>query len=251
MPSTLVIQSQRTPLPLPWLKQCLQSVQSWANINHYEYRFMGDELFDPLDSTILAKTRQQTVIATDLARLIAIQHFLERGFQTVIWCDADFLIFDPTHFKLPDYSYAVGREVWIQYDRPLKLKLKAYRQVHNAFLMFRRSNSFLDFYCESAHRLIQLNEGSMPPQFIGPKLLTALHNIVQLPVQESAGMFSPLVIQDLINRGGPALELFKRISTQPVAAANLCSSLVTNEQNGQMNSLIQTLLASGRQVFNR
>jgi hypothetical protein len=67
-------------------------------------------------------------------------------------------------------------------------KLRAYVKVRNAFLMFRKGNHFLDFYTATAQRLLRLNQGSMPPQFIGPKLLTALHNVAICPVMETAGM---------------------------------------------------------------
>ncbi len=244
---TIVLQSHRKPLPYPWLKQCLQSVESWSKKNHYDYFFMGDELFDPIEESILIKTRQQTVIATDLARLLAQQKYLQQGYQTVIWCDADFLIFDPDRFIIPQTSYALGREVWVQRDK--HNKLKAYSKVHNAFLMFRQGNSFLDFYTDTARRLVAMNTGSMPPQFIGPKLLTALHNIVQCPVLETAGMLCPLVIQDLMNGGGAAVDLFNQTSSESIRAANLCSSLVSEQQNRKMNTLIEKLTSQDPALF--
>ena len=64
----------------------------------------------------------------------------------------------------------------------------------------------------------------MPPQFIGPKLLTALHNVVQFPVMESAGMLSPLVIKSIVEGKGEALQRFIEQSPVPIAGANLCQS---------------------------
>lgn len=219
---TLVIQSQQSPLPYPWLEQCLDSVRQWCELNHYTYRFVGDELFDLVPAALLEKTQQQKVIATDLARLFLLQDALGRAYDTVVWLDADFLIFNPSEFVLPGVPYAVGREVWVQRDEQGRLKI--YKKVHNAFLMFRQGNSFLDFYTDTAERMLALNEGAMPPQFIGPKLLTALHNVAMLPVMERAGMLSPLVILDLLQGGGDALQMFRQHSPQPIAAANLCSS---------------------------
>jgi hypothetical protein len=140
----------------------------------------------------------------------------------VVWLDADFLIFDPDNFNLPDAPYAVGREVWLQHDP--RGRLKVYKKVHNALLMFRQGNGFLDFYIETAERLLRQHRGGMPPQFIGPKLLTALHNVCQLPVMESAGMLSPLVIQDIVQGEGEALTRFVDQSPEPIAGANLCLS---------------------------
>jgi len=243
--NTLVLQSHRQPLPYPWIESCLDSVARWSEINNFDYRFIGNELFDLVAAPLLDKTAKQTVIATDLARLHALRDGLRQGYQTVIWCDADFLIFNPLEFVLPDSSYALGREVWVQVDT--NSRLKAYGKVHNAFLMFRAGNSFLDFYTETAERLLHLNTGVMPPQFIGPKLLTAMHNIAICPVMETAGMLSPLVSRDLIKGQGGALDLFRKKSPVPICAANLCSSLVDQEamSNEAMADLIERLMESG------
>ena len=210
MSKTLIIQSHRHPLPQDWLPACLASVADWAQANRYHYRFIGDEIFTTLDQELLDKTRSQTVIASDLARLFSLQRGLAEGYDCVVWCDADFLIFNPESFVLPDTEYALGREVWVQYDA--KQRLRSFVKVHNALLMFRRGNTFLDFYRATAERLLRLNQGRMPPQFIGPKWLTALHNIALCPVMESAAMLSPLVMRDCLAGQGEALRLFRKKS---------------------------------------
>lgn len=225
MPRTLVIQSQRLPLPQPWLQPCIESVQHWARLQGFAYRFLDDQLFDLVSPALLHKTRRQKVIATDLARLKALQAALAEGYERVLWCDADFLIFNPARFSLLDASYALGREVWVQARVKKPQQLEAKIKVHNAFLLFCRANSFLDFYCETAERLLHLNTGTMPPQFIGPKLLSALHNIAHCPVQDSAGMLSPLTSRAILGGDGEALRLFEEKSPAPVYAANLCTSL--------------------------
>jgi len=230
MSKTLVLQSHRQPLPVPWLQSCLDSVKSWACVNKYEYQFIDDELFDYVSNDVLEKTKSQLVIATDLARLKVLQRYLVNGYDTVIWCDADFLIFSPHTFSLINEKYSIGREVWVQNSEKNSEKLSVYIKVHNAFMTFRKGNSFLDFYIDTAERLLLNNQGSMPPQFIGPKLLTAIHNVVQCPVQETAGMLSPLVIKDIANHGGPALELFKQKSSKHVSAVNLCNSLFARKE---------------------
>ncbi len=245
MSATLVIQSHRQPLPFTWIQRCLDSVTHWAVHSGYQYRFIGDELFEPLAAEIRAKTVAQPVVATDLARLYWLKSGLEQGFETVIWCDADFLVFEPSSFSLPEEPYALGREVWIQHDDAGRMR--DYVKVHNAFLMFRRGNVFLDFYLDSANRLLQTNQGGISPQFIGPKLLTALHNVVQCPVLETAAMLSPPVIRDLLDGGGEALDRLLSKSRLPPAAANLSASLAAREQfsENQMQRLIECLLQSG------
>ncbi len=260
---TLIIQSHRQPLPCAWLAPCLNSVKDWAQQNNFDYQFIGDEFFSSLPSWVMAKTRSQKVIATDLARLKSLQYFLSAGYKRVIWFDADFLIFSPANFNLPERNqlveqYALGREVWVQ---PKKIdketgknstkKFKAYKKVHNAFLLFDsqwgQRNSFLDFYTAHAERLLEKVKGPIPPQFIGPKLLTALHNVVQCPVLENAGMLSPWTIQDIISGGGPALNLFHEKSPQPLAGANLCSSLTTHKVFSEhaLEKVVTQLLLQG------
>ena len=239
--STLVIQSHRSPLPYPWLENCLASVQSWAAGRGYDYRFLNDALFDLLPRDLRRKTGEQRVITADLARLRALQKGLEEGFATVIWCDADLLVFNPERLTPNDDSYALGREVWVQRDGE---RLRAYVKVHNAFMSFRSGNPFLDFYQDAAERLVRAHEGAMAPQFVGPKLLTALHNIVRCPVTETAAMLSPLVAQDLLAGGGAALALFCKRSPESPAAFNLCASLVANAEfsNAQVERLTELLM---------
>lgn len=225
MSDTLIIQSHQNPLPYSWLETCISSVKYWAELNKYQYEYIDDELFNYIPQELLSKTQHQVVIATDLARLKLLQEKLTDGYKTVVWCDADFLIFSPDNFHLPGTPYSLGREVWIQTDANNSNKLISNKKVHNAFMMFRINNSFLDFYAETAERLLNLNTGSISPQFIGPKLLSAIHNIAHCHVLETAGMLSPIVIKDIANNGGAALELFQMKSNKNIAGANLCSSL--------------------------
>ncbi len=240
--STLVIQSHRLPLPAHWYRPCLDSVRSWAEKFDFAYRFLGDELFDPVPEDIRQRTSERTVVVTDLARLFALREGLREGFTTVVWCDADVLVFAPERLILPDEAYALGREVWVQGPPD---RLRAHLKVHNAFLVFRLGNSFLEFYLDTAQRLIRAHEGSMVPQFVGPKLLTAIHNVIGCPVIETAAMLSPAVAKDLLSGGGPALELFQRRNTAVPAAVNFCGSLVTlgeltNEEISDLVDLLST-----------
>ncbi|MEM7400899.1 MAG: hypothetical protein AAF304_03000 [Pseudomonadota bacterium] len=240
MSTTLVIQSHSLPSPADWIQTCTDSVKLWSQQFGYEYKFIDDALFEFVPSKLLEKTKKQKTIATDLARLKVLQWYLDDGYETVIWCDADFIIFNPTKFKLPDESYALGREVWVQKHAKNSEKLSAHTKVHNAFMMYRKGNMFLDFYADTAERLLLKNTGAMSPQFIGPKLLTALHNIALGPVLETAGMLSPLVIKDIVNGSGEALDLFLQESSHSIYAANVCNSLY--ERGEYSTKMIQNCL---------
>ena len=258
MGETLVIQSHRTPLSYIWIESCIESVRNWCLINKFEYRFIGDEIFDFILDEILEKPYIHRVIATNLARFFFLRNALGEGYSRVIWLDADFLIFHPSLFEIGETPYAVGREIWVQYGNQNsnksgkkqnekayeKNKLKVFKKVHNAFLMFNKGNSFLDFYLDTAERLIRLNQGQMSPQFVGPKLLTALHNVAVLPVLETTGMLSPLVAKDILRGEGPALDLFIANSPEKMLAANLCcSSFEKNDlSESELITLVEVLL---------
>lgn len=243
MKDTLVIQSHRSPLPFAWLDSCIESVSDWARQRAFDYRFLGDEIFAALEPGLLDKTRSCTAMASDIARLHALRRNLDAGYRRVVWLDADFLIFAPEDFSLPEADFAVGRQIWVQPGE--RGRPRVYRGVHNALLMFTRGNALLEFYLVTAERLLHLNQGSMPPQFVGPKLLTALHNIARFPVMETAAMLSPMVIRDLLKGGGDALDLWRAESPEPAAGANLCSSLTAREgiEPADMNRLIDLLCA--------
>ena len=223
---TLVFQS-RSPCRQPaWIEICLRSVREWAACCSHEYRCFGDEIFDRLPKGFRHKTAGRLSTQTDLGRLLLARELLEEV-ERVIWLDADVLVFAPEGLCCDTSdAYAFGREIWVQEDPGGGLR--AYRNVHNAVCVFERHNPFLDFYIHTAERLVTLNNGGFPPQFIGPKFLTAQHNIMQLPLIETLGMASPLVLHNLVKGGGEALALQRAKQPQPLAAVNLCASLVTD-----------------------
>tara|TARA_R110002096_G_scaffold29704_2_gene89367 strand:+ start:6664 stop:7125 length:462 start_codon:yes stop_codon:yes gene_type:complete len=82
-----------TALAMPggWIGECIGSVHEWARASGFGYIRLGDELFDFAPPGLRDRTATQTVVATDLARLRAAQALLADGYETVVWCDADFL----------------------------------------------------------------------------------------------------------------------------------------------------------------
>lgn len=239
----LVLQSHRQPLPRPWLEVCIDSVKCWARHHGYDYRFEDDVLFERLDPGLRARTVGQPVIAADLARLVAIDTGLAQGADAVLWLDADTLLIDPA-WPAPQSSYALGREVWIQAEGN---RWRARVKVHNAFLAFRRDNPFLVFYRHAAERIVLAHRGPMAPQLVGPKLLTALHNLIACPVAERAAMLCPAVARDLLAGGGPALDLFRQRTSQAPASVNLCASLAGRDiDDDDIQAVIERLLTDRR-----
>ena len=68
---TLVVQSHRSPLPFPWIAQCLESVRDWSDTRYYDYHFLGDEIFNRVPADLLARIEHK-VVAADLARLLVL-----------------------------------------------------------------------------------------------------------------------------------------------------------------------------------
>jgi hypothetical protein len=220
--ATLVLQSHRLPLPVGWLEPCLGSVRDWAERQGYAYRFEDDALLDRLPTDLRRRTAAQPVIAADLGRLAACHEALNDGWDAVVWLDADTLVIDPAGWRLTDDDYALGREVWVQREGK---RVRDFVKVHNAFLLFRPGNPFLDFYRHAAEHIVRAHAGPMAPQLVGPKLLTALHSLAGCPVDERAAMLPPAVAHDLLGGGGAALDRFRELSVAPPAALNLCGSL--------------------------
>lgn len=232
---TLVLQSYRETDVPDWMAHCMRSVQAWANGKDWEYRFKGDEFFDLVPNSIGAKFAAQRPLLADIARLKwALQIFeAESAVERVVWLDADVVIFSPMHLSLPEEDdFAVGRQIWVQAD--LQGKLRVYRQVHNAALMIDRGSPALGFLMQAMTRIAERHDSPASPQLLGPKLLTALHNIVGFAVIEGVGMASPRVLADISDSGGPAYDLLIKESATPIGALNLCSSYRRQSVDGVM-----------------
>ena len=215
----------------PWVEICLDSVRKWATAQGWQYRFVGDEIFERIPDHYRTRVEGRLPILTDLGRLLLIREALNSDADTAVWIDADVLIFDPAAFQPDiDADYAFARELWVQ-PGP-NGSLKAYRNVHNAVCLFRDGNAMLDFYIHACEQIVRRVDGGVPNQIVGPKFLTALHNIIGFPLIESIGMASPLVLGDLLKGGGEALRLLKAESTHGLSGLNLCGSLVGQTVDG-------------------
>lgn len=251
MTKTVILQSYAAREPNPWLKTCMDSVQSWADLRSYDYQFVDDMLFTKIPAPLFEKTRAQRVVATDIARLYWLRWALDR-YETVVWLDADTYIRQPKALLLPTSNYAIGREVWTQPDEKRLSGWRSYVKVHNAFLMFRRGNPFLEFYIHACENIIKAYDHEhWVPQIIGPKLLTSLHNMMQCTLLETAGALSPHVINAILHdRDSMALNRFIRDSEVPPNALNLCASSVRNgELTGDNMLQLITILDNEPDLF--
>lgn len=245
---TIVLQSQRPDRLQGWQGRCCDSVQAWARRHGLAYRRCGDELFERVAEPLRQRFAAQPVVLSDLARLLWLQEVLDEGYRTAIWCDADVLLFRDFSLAPAPAADRVGRECWVQHTDG---RLRSYRKVHNAWLQVGAGSAFLAFYIDRALALLHRARPPFVPQFLGPKLLTAWHNIVPFEVEERVGMLSPLAMQELLGRpsvAGPALAALRSGHAQPLCALNLSASCEGREVDGVChgsngyNALIDGLL---------
>ena len=222
---TLVIQSHNSNVHETWVSQCLVGVERWAESCGFDYRFYGDEALRRTPDWYREKVGDRSPIVADLARLLLINEALDQGYQRACWIDADVLLFAPRLLQLDfEQSCAFGREYWVDADRRGRLKVR--RNVHNAICVFRTDCPVLPFLIHATQRIIrQVDPAHLAPQLVGPKLLSALHNIVGFDLIDSVGAFSPLVIDALEQGHGRAMDALLRETPVPLAGANLCGSL--------------------------
>jgi len=219
------------------MKLCLQSVQGWAKSRGYAYQLVGDEIFQLVPEWYRQKAGEQLPVATDFGRLILMQLALDKGIQTVMWFDADVLIFDMSLQIEFEGTCAFGQEVWVQAHEDTYAVRK---NVHNAFCAFRQGCPVLPFLRYTVESLIRrVDPAHIAPQMAGPKLLTSLHSLCAFALIPEVGALSPVVIRDICAGKGPALDLLRRKSLVKPKAVNLCASVINPEQAQKAISILQ------------
>jgi len=225
-----------------WVGRCLGSVERWAESRGFDYRFFGDEALGRTPDWYREKLGTRTPIVADLARLLLIQEALAGDYERACWLDADVLLFAPDRLALSfDQSCAFGREYWMEADGRGQIKVR--RNVHNAICAFKAGCPVLPFLIHATQRIIRRADPErIAPQMVGPKLIGALHNIVGFDLIEGVGAFSPAVIDELEQVPGEAVAALLRETPVPLAGANLCASLQSSRDLGD---LCARLVSSG------
>jgi hypothetical protein len=183
-----------------------------------------------LPAALRERFASQTVVLADLARLLWLREVLDSGYDRAVWCDADLLVFDD--FVPAESGDHFGRECWVQQYGG---KLRCYRKIHNAWMQFESGSATLAFYIDRAQALLERAESPVVPQFIGPKLLTAWHNIAAFAVEERVGMLSPLAMRELLSGGDRALQMLRDGHGDALCALNLSASYENREADGVLH----------------
>ncbi|MBT7333697.1 MAG: hypothetical protein HN856_04905 [Gammaproteobacteria bacterium] len=239
MTRTLILQSF-PDLGVPcWVERCRASVRSWAQQQNYAYEFMGDELFAKLPDDYRRKVADKKPVAADLARLLWIAQCLQEDRADVVaWLDADIFIFAPANLQVNvPQSCVFGREYWLQ-ARPQGGGFQVRKNVHNAYCAFRQGCPILPFLIHVTQQLVRrVDPEFLAPQFVGPKLLSSLHNIVGFELDDHFGAISPVMAGALVDQNQRLLSQVRGALSAPICAANLCHSL-----HQQQGPLMETLM---------
>jgi len=265
MSPVLVLQSAAAKAPA-WQQRCMVSVQAWAAAQGYEYRFLGDELFEQVPDWYLEKIRGRMPIAADLGRLQWIEQLLSKGYSWVLWFDADVLIFAPNRLDVTlDQTCIFGKEYWVQAKSNNKSNNGSRgsvcwvvrKNIHNAFAAFPQGCPVLPFLIDLVLRMMKrVDPNYIAPQMMGPKLLSSLHSLAAFDHVPDVGALSPDVLREIATgaRNG-ALKALCDAQPKPLAAANLCASLASElavvegsargSAHAQIDRVIDHLLACG------
>jgi hypothetical protein len=253
---TLVIQSYRTHDVPAWLERCMGTVRDWADQSGYEYEFVDDRLFDVVPAWYRERCGRHRLPLTDLARLLLLREALRaRDYDFAIWLDADILVFDPAALRMEDVaSYALAREVWMA--RNAAGALVKVLGVNNSVVAMRRGNPALDFLIHACEAVVARHtERTLEHNSVGPQLLSALARAMPLPVVSGAGLSSPALSMELAGTqtaiDTEMLRVFARDSVEPLAALNLCGSLVDVPVHGLRLSERDLLVAMDRLLQTR
>jgi hypothetical protein len=221
---TLVFQSYRRLDVPPWISRCLDTVRAWAGSNGFEYRFLGDELFEPVPAWFRSRVRESRVAMSDLARLEWAAGFLAQGAERVVWVDADVAVFDPESLKIPvEREFAFCGEVWL--DRRPDGTLAGDRRVNNAVSVYVTGNSFLEYYRYACRQLARNASIPLGKISFGTAFLTLQHRLLGFRLLENVGMLTPPMLHDIGRGGSEQMHHAYGIHlSAPMYAGNFCSS---------------------------
>ncbi len=225
---TIVIQTFRNHNRPAWIQRCLDSVRKWAESQGHDHSLAGDEFYDLCGPDYLARGDKNPRAITNLARLVATRRRLDAGYRQVIWMDADMFVFDPKRlvFDFPAESlatgYAFGREVWLK-RAPMAGPEVLGPMAHNAVTFFTDAAVDLDMLIAlirhiDAHRQIVSNFQ------VGVRLLRGLQYSLMFPTFSHVAVFSPDLLQALVDEDEDALRLYGQTYRYHACAANLCLS---------------------------
>ena len=221
--NTVVIQSFRSSDVPRYIVECCNSVRSWAQMAGYSYRFFDDTFLDLVPDWYRRKAGPHICVVTDLARLIQAQHLLMNGFDRVVWCDADMLVFRPESLALQvSWTCAYCKEVWVFKDE--FGRLSALQKVNNSMCVFTKAGlGHLAEYIDQCYAIVQASPNIASDLSVGTELLTAVHSSKALI--SSVGIVSPHLMEAVLENDEQTLSQYLALQGTPIYSANLCNAI--------------------------
>lgn len=218
-----VLQSYPTQQVPVWIRQTLASVRDWAGLHGYHYVFTDDAFFDYAPAWVRQRCKTQFFPITDIARLHYIQAYLDKGYQRVVWVDADVLVFDPKKLDIRQPGcHAFSREVMLHCLSDGSIRIGALG-LNNAVMYFDQGSPVLPLYLDAAENCLrQTPAEAITRTIIGPQLLQRLDATHPLTRMNNIGLFTPALLQDLARGSTRWWHAWQQAHGYPLAAANLC-----------------------------
>lgn len=202
----------------------MESVKSWSDSRGWDYEFLGDEILELIPDDYRKKSRGEIHLLMDLARLIQAKKYLST-YERVVWVDADVLIFDPDAFlNSLSPSFAFSHEVWYKKDNKSPVKVVK-RHINNAVCCFARPDPKLNFFIDATYRRVMDNK-DLRHFDAGTSLLTGLNDVYLLPQFLNLGLFSPDLIDAILNKREEEVSWYASQLPAPIQAVNLCLTYV-------------------------
>lgn len=222
---TVMLQSFRTHDVPRWLRRCLRSVRTHAELNRWAYECLDDRFFDFAPDWARRRCGRNIYALTDVCRLLWIRDKLNAGFDRVIWADADILIFNSARIDVTTPNgHAFAHELFLQ-QKP-DGGFMPNEGVNNAFMVFERNQDVLEQYIEACYSRLQSYDGDdVPRTALGPRLTDELASRQPLHRLHGVGLFTLAIMKEIAGHGGPLTRYLARHTPSPLGAANLCHFL--------------------------
>jgi hypothetical protein len=245
-PKILILQSAAPNAP-DWICECMNSVEQWADLRGYEYRAIGDELFQELPISMLRfslPTRSDLGRLQWIRRLLPDTRFDSQGcYDAVYWIDADFLAWNIYELELPlpqPGAVVCAREAMLQENGDIECAI---------------NNSIVGLCCEDdALRLIEVTEraledfrrsGQAKPRhtIAGTDVFSARSFPLRRIIAKQAGCFSEATVDVIL---GPYVTGRRHLWNLSLAhGATLVAANLGSSRNGdpeKMSALIRDLI---------
>ncbi len=234
---TIVYQSYRGNETPNWLDTCMQTVKNWAELRGFDYQ-REDNFFDYVPDWYIDKAQGKINVIADLSRLEIAKKFLDQGYERTIWMDADVVVFDAENLTIdtPE-EYLVCREIWLDTADDKNYgegTLFCTEKVTNSLVYFTQKNQILDFYIHATKSIVKNQTGRLSKLAVSTKFLSKLHEMMKLPLFLNMGLFSPILMQAIVEDQTEIIQLYTKALQSPIYAANLCLSFRDKSYKGMM-----------------